>query len=106
MAWPLPGCTSAGAVICAGTSWGGDGIGGGGGGRGGGGRGGAAMGRADGEEMRPVASGGGEELRRARGVAEGIGQVRQDRRHAGGVGPRRLGGRLRAAQLRGGNHLH
>ncbi len=66
----------------------------------------SALGGADHEQMHAVAAGAGEQPRRRVEVADRGGDVAEHLVHALGIGPRRLGRRLRAPQLRGRDHLH
>ena len=61
---------------------------------------------ADQEQMHLILAGAGQQRRRAGRAGGGAGDVGDHRVHLFGVGPRRFGGALRAAQLRGRDHLH
>ena len=66
----------------------------------------AAFAGADQQQMHLILAGAGQQRRRAGRTGRGGRDVGDHRVHFFGVGPRRFGGGLRAAQLRGRDHLH
>ena len=66
----------------------------------------AALAGADQQQMHLVLAGAGQQRRRAGRTRSGSGDVGDHRVHLLGIGPRRFGGGLRAAQLGGRDHLH
>ncbi len=66
----------------------------------------AALGGADQKQMHVVAAGAAQQPRRGVEAADRRGDIAEHLVHAGSIGTRRLGRRLRAAQLRGRDHLH
>ena len=66
----------------------------------------AALAGADQQQMHLILAGAGQQRRRAGRTRGSGGDVGDHRVHLFGVGPRRFGGGLRAAQLGGRDHLH